>query len=1037
MVSFVNGSSMNFYLLTSWTFCLLFAASGVLFLDPCHASPEYEHVSQACAAKWKDRNNSMCYITYNKEALHGIGKQLVDPRLPLPVLHNIRSLGICCRKQTHRGSKAGTNTRYKIQVIPPNRQQRTYKAGGIIHNNLIIVPVIRWNLPIVMNTNITGALSNKIPEIKKVCDDFNTDIICITETWCTSLVPDETINISGYTQYRRDRKDGRSHGGIICYIKNHIPVVHEWSELDIKDLETLWITIRPQRMPREYTHITVGIVYHPPKADDWAMSKHITTCVDKILQKYTKSGLLILGDFNHMRDTFMKRTCALTQTVKKPTHMKSTIDLCYTNMRDYYGTPKHEPGIGLSKHQVIICVPCTSGVEHPKTEYVSRRCQGNKERAALCRVIQAVNWEPLYQMQSCQEQFTVFETVMNNLIDEYLPVKKMKHNSNDHPWITDEFHSLVGLRQFYFHTGNKTMFSRYRNKVNRERKLLQKKYYDRKMKNLKSERPSEWWHDIKEITGTKCTKNDLQGLANTVCNGNIPDLASKINGAFQAVSNDMTALTAEDCFTIGHNNQEPIPDRYIISVSQVEKSLQRINPRKAVGPDSIPNWLLKSMSITLAPPVCAIWNSSIREAYLPSMWKSGDVCPVPKKKRPMNIEKDLRPITLSPQLSKSLEWYPREWLLEFLVDIIDPHQYGSLRGSSTVMALVELVHNWLAALENFGTVVRILLLDFRKAFDRVDHHILLSKLRDCHIPNFLIQWMTAFLCERKQRVKINNIKSDWSHLKAGVPQGTLLGPVSFLVHINDLKTTCNTVKYVDDTTIWEACHHTGADSIIQKASDQAAKWTDKNNMQLNTDKTKEMNISFGKKTPTFEPININGNKIGYVENFKLLGVIINNKLNWHDHTDYICGKASQRIYFLILLKRAGKQASDIVQVYVSKIRSVLEYACEVWHPGLTQEQSNMIEHVQKRALNVAFPDMGYEEAMAECGLCSLKQRRELQCKNFFQNMTEDSHKLNHLLPPKRKAQIQNLRSARKYETPRIRTDRLKNSPVNYGLFNFQ
>ena len=206
-------------------------------------------------------------------------------------------------------------------------------------------------------------------------------------------------------------------------------------------------------------------------------------------------------------------------------------------------------------------------------------------------------------------------------------------------------------------------------------------------------------------------------------------------------------------------------------------------------------------------------------------------------------------------------------------------------------------------------------------------------------------------------------------------------------------------------------------------------------MQLNTDKTKEMNICFGKRPPTFDPVKIDGRKIGHVENFKLLGVVINNKLTWHDHIDYICGKASQRIYFLILLKRAGKHASDIVQVYISKIRSVLEYACEVWHPGLTQEQSDMLEHIQKRALHVAYPDKDYVEALAVSELYTLKERREVQCKKFFQNMTDDSHKLNHLLPKKRN--VPTLRTTRMYETPRTRTDRLKNSPVNYGLFKFQ
>ena len=148
----------------------------------------------------------------------------------------------------------------------------------------------------------------------------------------------------------------------------------------------------------------------------------------------------------------------------------------------------------------------------------------------------------------------------------------------------------------------------------------------------------------------------------------------------------------------------------------------------------------------------------------------------------MNIGKDLRPITLLPQLSKCLEYFPREWILAEVSDILDPHQFGSLKNSSTVLTLVELLHNWLAALETPGKVVRILLLDFRKAFDRVDHKILLTKLSNMGLPNCLTRWMTSFLCERQQRVKLGNISSGWRKVGAGVPQGTLTGPIAFLLH---------------------------------------------------------------------------------------------------------------------------------------------------------------------------------------------------------------------------------------------------------------
>ena len=221
------------------------------------------------------------------------------------------------------------------------------------------------------------------------------------------------------------------------------------------------------------------------------------------------------------------------------------------------------------------------------------------------------------------------------------------------------------------------------------------------------------------------------------------------------------------------------------------------------------------------------------------------------------MQKALRPISLTVVLSKCLERHICTLVMDVASNILDLQQYGSIKGSSTVHALVELVHKWHLALDtpSGGNTIRALqqLLDFSKAFDRVEHNILMRKLADLGLPHFIIQWLTAFLRDRKQRVKIGSVESDRISINAGVPQGTLLGPVSFLFYINDLHTSCNVVKYVDDSTIWETCSVTGANSILQDAATEAAVWS-KNKMALNGDKTKEMRISFSRAPPSLDKI---------------------------------------------------------------------------------------------------------------------------------------------------------------------------------------
>jgi hypothetical protein len=366
---------------------------------------------------------------------------------------------------------------------------------------------------------------------------------------------------------------------------------------------------------------------------------------------------------------------------------------------------------------------------------------------------------------------------------------------------------------------------------------------------------------------------------------------------------------------------------------------------------------------------------------------------------------------------------------------IDEYQYGSLKKCSTIFALAQLFHEWLLSSESKQPITRILLLDFKKAFDLVDHHIITDKLTSINTPAFLANWIKSFLFNRRQRVKVGNTFSSWSNMNAGVPQGTLLGPVLFLLHINDLQTNCSSVKYVDDTTLWESCSHDMNNSNIQTAANQVIDWCNKNNMQINCGKTKEMIVYFGKKKINIPEITMGGKQLERVENTKLLGIIFNNKLTWDDHVNYICTKVSKRIYFIRLLKRAGVSSNDILLVYFSIIRSVLEYGSEIWHPGLNKKQTKQLEHIQKRVLKIIYPDVSYDEAIKNNEIPLLADRREEICKRFFTNISKEDNKLHKYLP--KKCDTSHLRSNRKFHLPKVKTNRLKCSPIFYGVFKFQ
>ena len=255
----------------------------------------------------------------------------------------------------------------------------------------------------------------------------------------------------------------------------------------------------------------------------------------------------------------------------------------------------------------------------------------------------------------------------------------------------------------------------------------------------------------------------------------------------------------------------------------------------------------------------------------------------------------------------------------------------------------------------------------------VDHFVLMSKMSRLGLPNFLIRWLTNFLTGRKMRTKLGTVESPWASVNAGVPQGTLLGPVCFIFHINDLQTSAHMVKYVDDSTLWSV-GSSGVDDLLQRSAQEAETWATDTLMSLNSDKTKDMVVCFMRKRPPVPAITLGGCEIERVSQIKLLGVIIADDLKWQGHVNYVAGKGSSRLYFLRMLRRAGVDPKDIVAIYVALIRSVLEYACQVWHTALTVQQSDQLEQVQRSALRVAYPHHSYREALQITRLDTLHDR---------------------------------------------------------------
>ena len=555
--------------------------------------------------------------------------------------------------------------------------------------------------------------------------------------------------------------------------------------------------------------------------------------------------------------------------------------------------------------------------------------------------------------------------------------------------------------------------------------------------SLKKTDQHKWWKSIKNICGLGgSSKSVFDHLTYCGQSVNALDLSDVINNFLVSVGDSIPSLDSLSLNTLRSQLPE-CPLAFVVSEYSVYNALIHLKSSGSTGPDLLDNRLLIHLADVLSAPVCSLINSSIRSGIVPLQWRISRVSPIPKVTPALCIESDIRPISITPALSKIAESFIARFFNDHFCTLIDKKQFGSTKKRSTTHALIRFSHDLFLASDEPGNIIRILFVDFAKAFDLIDHNILMRKFIDNDFPVHLSCWSLSFLEERKQFVKVGNGVSSTAKICCGCPQGTLSGPNNFKLMINDLRFSLSYIKYVDDTSVASFSKNPD-DTSLQSSLNDLSAWCALNSMKINTAKTKEMVIYFGKKynLSYIKSLECNDNVINRVDTFKLLGVFFNRDLTWSQHVDFMLKKAAKRIYFIYLLVKSGLKISDVVSVYCSVIRSVLEYASPVWHPGLTIAQSKLIEGVQKRCLKIIFPELDYNDALFISGLQRLSVRRDVATRDLFNDVKHPDHVLHDLLiantvPDRIGLTKEKLRVNYPYALPRANTNRLMRSFFAY------
>ena len=427
-------------------------------------------------------------------------------------------------------------------------------------------------------------------------------------------------------------------------------------------------------------------------------------------------------------------------------------------------------------------------------------------------------------------------------------------------------------------------------------------------------------------------------------------------------------------------------------------------------------------------------NASLREGVVPVEWKQATVVPVPKVTPTPSMDK-LRPVSLTPTLAKVAESFITRWMMADMESSLDHSQFGNRKGRSTNHYLVQLVQYAHQALQD-GQSADFLAIDYNKAFDRVDITVALNKLLNMNVRKEILPWIGSFLSGRKQRVKVNVATSDWYDVTCGVPQGTKVGPVVFVAMVNNIaEFQPNRWKFVDDITVASRSKPTANNNpALQQAMNEICDTASNDHMLVNGAKCSTMHITACNKDQDFTNITARGTEIiPHVTAMKLLGVVIQYNLKWDQQIDSMVAKANSRKYFITILKCSGVQLGDLVRCYCTFVRHLLEYAAPVWHPGLTIQQSDVLEQVQRQVLRVLLPVSSYIEARHISGLPTLSERRTKLCLNFASGLAESTDFSNWLPLRRGKCYHHNLRNKNKLSTMPTKSGRFSSSPIMFFI----
>ena len=756
------------------------------------------------------------------------------------------------------------------------------------------------------------------------------DVSQISETWQDVKKDDhnnkidELLNKFGFEWYSFARPKYRENGsltgggGSAIFVNQRNFASSKIEEIIIpKNLEVIWVKVIPKQKSDIKVFIFCGIYSKPNSKTKTLLNDHIATNYHLLKMKYENSRFFFLGDFNdHKPDIILQLSSQLRQTVHYPTCGLNTLDLCITDAHLLYHPPISEPALlpddpssaSQSDHSGNLLIPRSQPVSKSSRVHklVTVRPITKSQMDALGKWIVGENWEFVIDENNPETSLDNFTTTVFHMLDSVAPVKEVKISCDDPAWMNSRIKTYIRKRNREFDNyGKSNKWKSLKTKCHKLCKTAKNNFATSFITGLRNKNPRTWMSNMKKLGRANHEKeSDTWSFVNELKSNQ--ELTNEISQYFAEISGHFTPIDRALIPFIPLPNSPFVSEVSCFPLEHEIFDLLSHSKKTASVPHDLPIPFIKEFLPELSKPVCNIYCKSIATGVFPTRWKNEYVSPHPKVMPPSSY-KDLRNLSLTEFLAKSFERFllygtsTVHGLLFYVKKYIDPNQFA-VSGSSCSHALIKMIDFILSSTDdsNHPTAVVNLLADWSKAFNKCNHNIIMRILTSLKVPMWLLRLISSYLEHRKMILRFRGCSSDPEDMPGGMPQGTLLGVILYILYINPvgfpaeatikisdklhnywhtledipdiipnvdtLPGSMQSIKFMDDATIQEKVDLTNelatnldrsgplpfwelgtqqydgkvlphANSLLQKQIDNIKHLSDQREMSLNTQKT--------------------------------------------------------------------------------------------------------------------------------------------------------------------------------------------------------